>query len=171
MACQIIHAIAQHLSECGYNVTRIYDDSDRLKVEISQPFWKFWTTESPVIVELIGSSLLIYNNREDLLIRESNGEIIDLTNPNAASILPKVLRSVASKPLVKSTLNRGWHLFGSWIIVQSHNKNCTCSYCGLPLWPFLWLPKDKSSNSWRIIALPWFRGRRFYLRWTLPKWK
>ncbi len=32
----------------------------------------------------------------------------------------------------------------------------------------LWLPQDKSWNSWRVLFLRW-RGNAVYLRWTLPQ--
>jgi hypothetical protein len=55
------------------------------------------------------------------------------------------------------------------MLFERHTNRCSCSYCmGLKKKIGLWLPEDKSWNSWRVIYFKLF-GYNFYLRWTLPK--
>jgi hypothetical protein len=60
---------------------------------------------------------------------------------------------------------------GFSVFFERHKIPCTCSYCRgehgrLPLW----LPKDKSPTSWRVIYIRGFT-HRYYLRWTCPRTK
>lgn len=60
---------------------------------------------------------------------------------------------------------------GFSVLFERHKIPCTCSYCRgehgrLPLW----LPKDKSPTSWRVIYVRGFT-HRYYLRWTYPRIK
>lgn len=52
------------------------------------------------------------------------------------------------------------------VLAEWHSRACACSYCERPVRSVdLWLPPDRSWNSWRIVvvATPWGRA---YLRFT-----
>lgn len=75
-------------------------------------------------------------------------------------------------------------LLGAWIVRESHQNGCACSYCQI-LAPSryaaveshgghlgLALPQCRARNAWRIL---WWRRRRapgtlHILRWTLPSY-
>jgi hypothetical protein len=64
-------------------------------------------------------------------------------------------------------------VMGAWVIVEKHDAGCTCSYCANAKKEkrniFLWFPKNKSSNSWRVLG--WKKqGCNFFYRTTLAKW-
>jgi hypothetical protein len=75
------------------------------------------------------------------------------------------------RPLI-GTSHQLWQrtVLGAWILRESHDTLCGCSYCremggtiGLAL------PECKARNSWRVLW--WVRnGKLQVLRWTLPKW-
>jgi hypothetical protein len=61
------------------------------------------------------------------------------------------------------------NFLGFTVLFERHKIPCTCSYCRgehgrLPLW----LPEDKSWNSWRVVYVRGFT-HRYYLRWTYPR--
>jgi hypothetical protein len=64
-----------------------------------------------------------------------------------------------------------WYVFqasirGATVLVERHTHLCRCSYCrGEHGHGMLWLPKDRSRNSWRVVNL----FHRVYIRWTLPR--
>ncbi len=60
------------------------------------------------------------------------------------------------------------HLRNSWIKLEWHTTVCCCSYCRTQKRVIgLWLPQNKSWNSWRVLFLQCGAGT-LYFRWTLP---
>jgi hypothetical protein len=60
------------------------------------------------------------------------------------------------------------HIFVEWgkLLVERHSRKCGCSYCQRIKWPVaLWLPEDRSWNSWRVIPIRLMRTK-WYIRWT-----
>lgn len=67
------------------------------------------------------------------------------------------------------------------LLLEKHQKNCSCSYCSTPgllnhrgkninFFGLFWfcLPEDRSWNSWRVVF--WKKkGYNYYLRWTLKR--
>jgi hypothetical protein len=82
---------------------------------------------------------------------------------NFASHVPWYRRFVFGDPWPNKT---SWKVLeadvrGSWLIVERHTRDCTCSYCrnehGRGV---LWLPQDRK-RGWRVINLfHWL-----YIRW------
>jgi len=62
-------------------------------------------------------------------------------------------------------------IFGASVILEQHTLFCTCSYCKDAEEEktfFVWLPKSRKRNSWRVIG--WKKCcDNFYLRSTLPQ--
>lgn len=64
-----------------------------------------------------------------------------------------------------------WQVFsaqvrGASLLIERHTRECGCSYCrGEHGHDLLWLPENKSRNSWRVLNF----FHRLYVRWTLPE--
>ena len=55
------------------------------------------------------------------------------------------------------------------VLVERHVGKCDCSYCQKCRWPVaLWLPENRSWNSWRVVAFRVIRSR-WYVLWTLKR--
>lgn len=51
---------------------------------------------------------------------------------------------------------------GSWLLVERHTRDCSCSYCrGEHGRGLIWLPEDRK-RGWHIINL----FHRLYIRWV-----
>lgn len=52
----------------------------------------------------------------------------------------------------------------TWVLVERHTRECTCSYCrGMHGHGLLWLPKDR--RGWRVLNF----FHRLYIRWAPPR--